>query len=193
MNTVTNFDDYERTASGGLVRKKMVRRQFEDNEDQGASDLKKSSSETPAIVTDPKRLIDNDQSPLLARFFAVADDAITTLERCQQHLQEGSRFAADDELLSARQELSELFMTREISDAVALITLRSLQALGQDTVLECADVLNDVVYAMRKLRNAPYMSFRDATKLVSSLPKSDDLNAVYNEFVGKLIAEDEGE
>src|SRR5262249_50755074 len=67
----------------------------------------------------------------LARFFDLTSHAITTLNDCLQELSAGRNLSADDKFMSAKLLFGELFMLREISDPVGLISITSLQAAAR--------------------------------------------------------------
>jgi hypothetical protein len=190
MSTVENIRDFVRESDGRLSRKGptagLDTRSLVGITDSGQSNR---SDRNPALVADPRRLVDTESAPVLARFFELADETIDCLEACRTELASGEKFAADDSLMRARELLSEAFMTREVSESVALITLRCLQAAGGGTILDCADHLNDMLYALRRLRAQPYMQFVDAMDLVRGLPKADPIAQFYNQLTSALVDE----
>lgn len=192
MSTVEDIRDFVR-GSDGSVSRKGTTAGLDARSRVGVLDSGKSGAadRNPALVADPKRLIDAESAPILARFFEIADSTIECLEICRTELASGEKFAADDSLMRARELLSEAFMTREISDAVALITLRCLQATGSETILDCQDYLNDILYALSRLRAQPYMQFADAMNLVRGLPKSDAIAQFYGALATALVDEND--
>jgi hypothetical protein len=116
------------------------------------------------------RKLDHDSE--LGRFVGLIDLVLERCLECQHLMKSGDLLGADDQFIGCKPILTEMFMFRDLSDAVGLIVLKCLQVAASVAVIVDAPELPKVLErALTRVRAAPFMSFQQACSL------SDDIEA----------------
>lgn len=126
----------------------------------------------------------------MSRFFKVSGDLISALSECDNHIQQGAFLAADDVLMNCRPVIQEMFMLRDISEAVGLVSLRCLHAANVDAITNTPDIASTMMRAITRLRAAPFMKFDIAIELADDIDTAAGTQEVlpgYNELVQLLL------
>lgn len=131
-----------------------------------------------------------DPETELGRFLDVAARAIQAFNTCSQELSSGRNLGADDNLMAARQLLAELFMLRDISDAIGVIVLAALEATSKVVaIVDAPELPAACVTALSRLWAAPFMDFAEAAVLARAIQvaaKTEGMRA-FNALVDELL------
>ena len=128
----------------------------------------------------------------LGRFFELCTDAISGLEECEHLLAAAENFAADDKFMSLKPLFTELFILRDVSDAVGLLSLTCLQSASKAVAITDARTLPQIMCrAVTRLWSAPFMQFSEAASLSTEIEQAaNSLNLPgYAEVSQELIAD----
>jgi hypothetical protein len=98
--------------------------------------------------------------------------------------------AADDKLMASRQLLAELFMLRELSDAIGVIVLAALETTSKVVaIVDAPDLPVACTNALHRLWAAPFMSFAEAAPLAHAIEvaaKTEGM-AAFSALVDELL------
>jgi hypothetical protein len=110
--------------------------------------------------------------PELAMALSLLSDAISALGDARDSMQKGDVVASDRCVLHFQANLPALFSPRKIGDGYAVI-INSLHVafINQRGLPLSFDQLTTVWRVLRELRNAPFVEFQHALRLVDELEK----------------------
>jgi hypothetical protein len=134
-------------------------------------------------------LYGTDLDTELSRLFSLSQEAINLLDTCVSDLAAGDNFGADDALMDCRRILAEMYVLRDISDAVGLLSLKCLQAASQLAVTNAPRVPGVLIRVLSRLRTQPFMSFENASNLVDEIEAAVDVPPTpgYNDLASMLV------
>lgn len=143
----------------------------------------------------PERLYDADSNSTVAQFMKFADQVIRILEESIHCLNDGDNLSADAHFMEAKALIPELFMFRELSDSVGLVTGAAYEAIQSISVVtDAPEFPRDLSASLSKLKMRPFMTFNEARTLSRELRTQTEYQPVpgYNELVN-LILDNESE
>ena len=141
-------------------------------------------------VVSAERLYDTGDPDQMGRFFKIMTELILKLTECEEYLHQDDYFAADDTLMNCRSNVQQLFMLRDISEAVGLVGLHCVQAIDVVAISETPNIASALKSAVSRLRAAPFMKFESAMELVDELEQATSARLIlpgYNELVNCLL------
>jgi hypothetical protein len=115
----------------------------------------------------------------LGRFVGLIDDALERLSECQQLLTSSDILGADDQFIACKPILIEMFMFRDLSDAVGLIVLKCFQvAASVRAIVDARELPGVLERVLTRIRAAPFMTFQQACVLADEIEAKSALSPV---------------
>jgi hypothetical protein len=125
----------------------------------------------------------------LSRFVGLANEALDRLSVCQRLLA-SDPLGADDQFIGCKPIFIEMLMFRDLSDAVGLIALKSMQvAASVKAVVDAPELPSVLERVLTRVRAAPFMSFEEACVLADEIEGKAALKPVpgFVELSNELI------
>jgi hypothetical protein len=126
------------------------------------------------------------------RISSIIDDVVNRLLDCEELLKSGQNLESDDKFMSVKPLVAELFMHRDVSEAVALLSTTSLQAIAACSAVTDSPKLPETMRrALIRLNAAPFMEYGSACELSDAIEAVSTPFALpgYNEISSELIAD----
>lgn len=141
-------------------------------------------------ILDATELYDPASDSRLVRFIALSERTLADLVECLQLLDSGEIFAADTKFMDVKDNLTELFMFRDLGESLGLIVLSCLDvALSLSVASDGIQEIRRMRLALDKIRKRPFMDYREARKLAKEVRASLNVQPAYISMIAELLLE----
>lgn len=141
-------------------------------------------------VLDLRSVLIDSGGGRLNDFVSLSDNIRKRLEACIELIDGDDLFAADNELMLASRECQRLFLFRDISESVGLVSLKIIQAAAAIGVTtRSPKIIKIIVKSLNAIASSPYMTFDQASLLADDIEgAAGQLRfAGYGDLIGALI------